>query len=251
MTTQTTTLITGANRGLGLEFTRQLKQHNHRIIATARNPADATELQSLLNGDDLLLPLDVASQASADRLAQELTEAGIEAGGAAGAAGGSGGVDLLINNAGIGGKGAPLADTDTDNLLHVLDINAAGPMRTTKALLPFLRKAEGNTDGATIVNVSSQLGSIHNNNGGSSYAYRASKAALNMLTKHLAIELNDQRITPISIHPGWVQTDMGGPNATLTPQQSIAAIITNIIQPATHKTHAGTYRNYDGTILPW
>lgn len=239
----TTTLITGANRGLGLEFTRQLKAepYEHRIIATARNPADASELQELLTNDDLLLPLDVSMQASADRLAEEINNAGVE----------PGDLDVLINNAGIGGKGAPIAETDTDNILHVLNVNAVGPMRVVQAMIPFLRAGEAGTDGATIVNVSSQLGSIHNNTGGSSYAYRSSKAALNMLNKHLAIKFEPKRITPIAIHPGWVQTDMGGPDAHLSPTESVAQIISNIIVPANHATHAGTFRNFDGSELPW
>lgn len=227
-----TYLITGANRGLGLEFVRQLKARGERVIATARNPDNATELRSLLDKADRIEPLDVADRGSADRLGYNL---------------GGERIDALINNAGVGGKGEPLEQADTENILRVLDINAVGPMRVTKALLTQLRAG----DRKLIINVSSQLGSITNAKGGSSYAYRSSKAALNMLTRHLACELGEQGFTCVTIHPGWVQTDMGGPEAHLTTEQSVSNILTNIIDAATHSTHNGTFRNFDGTELPW
>lgn len=235
--TNPTTLITGANRGIGLEFARQLKARNHTLIATARNPDNAAELRSILTDADRLEKLDVSRDDSCAELAQRLDGTP---------------VGLLINNAGIGSHKAPVTELDTQDLAHVLNVNAIGPMRTIKHLLPLMRLARERTgEGGLILNISSQLGSIANNTGGSSYAYRASKATLNMLTKHLAIELADEGFTVITAHPGWVQTDMGGKQAHLTPEQSVGNLIDHVIAPATTDTHNGTYRNFDGTVLPW
>ncbi len=231
-----TTLITGANRGIGLELAKQLAAAGHTVIATARNPNKADELKAALNPDSSVERLDVNDQASIDALADRLNPDGSPRP-----------IDILINNAGVGSTKAPLAETDLDELLDVFSINAVGPLRVTRALLPNLHAG----DRKLVLNVSSQLGSITNNTGGSSYAYRGSKAALNMLTKHLAIELAEHNFTVITCHPGWVQTDMGGPNATLTVPDSATALITNIINPAKPETHNATYRNYDGTELPW
>lgn len=231
MPTQTS-LVTGANRGIGLEFTRQLKQRGERLIVTARDPDAAGELRALLDQGDRIEPLDVADPGSAARLGNQL---------------GGERIDVLINNAGVGGKGQKLEETDTENILRVLDVNSVGPMRVTRALLPQLR-AGGRK---LIVNVSSQLGSITNAKGGSSYAYRSSKAALNMLTRHLAVELGAEGFTCVTIHPGWVQTDMGGPQAHLTTAQSVSSILTSIIDAAERDSHNGTFRNYDGSELPW
>jgi len=235
--TNPTTIITGAKRGIGLELARQLKARGHTIIATARNPEKASELKAILTSDDRLEQLDVASDQSCADLAQRLDQTPIH---------------TLINNAGVGSSKSPITELDTQDLAHVLDVNAIGPVRVTRAALPLMRRAAArHGSGGLILNISSQLGSIANNTGGSSYAYRSSKAALNMLTKHLAVELEPEGFTVITAHPGWVQTDMGGPNATLTPQQSATSLIENVINPAKPETHNGTFRNYDGTTLPW
>ena len=235
--TNRTTLITGANRGVGLELARQLKARGHNLIATARNPDHADELKATLNAEDRLEQLDVAQDDSCASLAERLADTPIH---------------TLINNAGIGSTKSPITEIDTHDLAHVLDVNAIGPIRVTRAILPLMRRAAARQgSGGLILNISSQLGSIANNTGGSSYAYRSSKAALNMLTKHLAVELEPEGFTVITAHPGWVQTDMGGPNATLTPQQSATSLIENVINPAEPETHNGTFRNYDGTTLPW
>ena len=222
-----TVLITGANRGLGLEFARQFSEAGWNVIGTSRRPDEATELQGL---GVRVLQLDVADPASVDRLATDLEG---EA------------VDLLINNAGIFPRVNTLSEVDFEEVSRTIAVNALGPMRVTRALLPNLRRGEARL----IVNITSGLGSIADNESGRFYGYRESKAALNMFTRSVAAELSAEGFTAIVISPGWVQTDMGGPNATLEPAQSIAGMraVIDRLSPADN----GTYWNYDGTRLPW
>ena len=222
-----TVLVTGANRGLGLEFARQYHAAGWRVIATARNPAAATDLRAL---GVRVLQLDVADPASIAGLADELEGQPI---------------DLLINNAGIFPRVNTLADTDFDGVAQTLEVNLIGPMRVTLALLPNLRRAETRQ----IVSITSGLGSITNNDSGRYYGYRESKAGLNMFTRSLAVELAGEGFACIVMSPGWVRTDMGGPNAQLAPQESIAGMraVIDKLTPA----ETGTFWNYDGQQLPW
>ena len=231
-----TVLVTGANRGLGLEFVRQLKQAGHTVIGTARDPGSAGELTELLaNAPDRVEQLDVDSEESAAALAERLTDGGQPVP-----------IDVLINNGAVSGHRGALAELDIAGLADDLRINAVGPMRATKHLLPNLRAGETKQ----IVSISSQLGSITNANGGSSYGYRASKAALNMLNKHLSVELKNDGFTCLVLHPGWVQTRMGGDQAPLTPPESIAGIL-KVIGGAAPETHNGAFLDYKGETLPW
>lgn len=222
-----TVLITGANRGLGLEFARQYKDAGWRVIGTARDPQDAQELKAL---GARVMQLDVASQDSVDALAAEL---GDEA------------IDLLINNAGIFPRVGKLDEIDFDDYNRTLAVNTVGPVRVTRALLPHLRRGELKM----IAGLSSNLGSITENERGNFYGYRESKAALNMFTKTLAAELGPEGFTCIVLTPGWVQTDMGGPNATLTPAESIAGMkaVLDRLTPADN----GTFWSYNGSQMPW
>lgn len=232
-----TILVTGANRGLGLEFVRQLKQAGHTVIGTARQPTAADELRELLTGErDRLEPLDVDSEDSAIALAAALrTEDDQPLP-----------IDLLINNGAVSGHRGSIQDLEMDGLLEDLRINAVGPMRIIKHLLPNLRAGASRQ----IVSISSQLGSITNANGGSSYGYRASKAALNMLNKHLSVELKDEDFTCLVLHPGWVKTRMGGEQAPLTPPESISGML-KVIENAKPETHNGAFLDYKGETLPW
>src|SRR5690606_22411454 len=125
-------------------------------------------------------------------------------------------IDVLINNAGVSSAGKKLESLDAAELQHVMMVNAIAPVLVARALLPNLRAGRRRL----IVNITSQLGSIANNTGGSSYGYRASKAALNMLTRSMANELRGEGFTCIAVHPGWVKTDMGGEEAPLAPEES-------------------------------
>jgi NAD(P)-dependent dehydrogenase (short-subunit alcohol dehydrogenase family) len=222
-----TVLITGANRGIGLELARQYAADGWQVIGTARKPQTASALASL---DVRIMQLDVTDQESVDRLAAELGDVSI---------------DLLINNAGILPRMHSIDAINIDDVNRTLAVNTVGPMRVTGALLAALRSGQS----GKIVNITSQLGSITNNTGGSFYGYRESKAALNMFTRSLAAELRSDGIICVVVHPGWVQTDMGGTNATLTAEQSVSGIRSVI--DGLEQSDTGTFWNYDGRPLPW
>ena len=222
-----TVLVTGANRGLGLEFARQYQEAGWQVIGTARDPDEAQELEAL---GVRVMQLDVASQQSVDELAAALGDEPI---------------DLLINNAGIFPRVGKLDEIDFDDYNRTLAVNTVGPVRVTRALLPNLRRG----DLKIIAGLSSNLGSIAENERGNFYGYRESKAALNMFTKTLAAELGPEGFTCIVLTPGWVQTDMGGPNANLTPAESIAGMkaVLDRLTPADN----GTFWSYNGSQMPW
>ncbi len=223
-----TAVITGANRGIGLAFARRLKADGFRVIGTARQPDAADELRAL---GVRIEQLDVTDADSVRRLADAIGDMP---------------VDVLINNAGIGGGwGRPLKDVDIDDAERILQVNCLGPMRVTQALLPALRKG----DIKFIINITSMLGSIEGNTRGGSYGYRESKAALNMFTRSLAAELEPDGFTCIAMSPGWVKTDMGGPNARLTPDQSVDAMVKVIEGLSTE--HSGSFFNHAGELVPW
>jgi len=222
-----TVLITGANRGIGLEFARQYSSAGWEVIGTARNPDRAEELHRL---NVKVLKLDVTDQESVSRLAHDL---------------GNQSIDILINNAGILPEAETISDINPDDLNRVLAVNTVGPIRVTQALLPNLRRGSLKK----IINISSRVGSIAENTRGGMYGYRESKAALNMFTKSLAIELRSEGFTCIVMHPGWVQTDMGGKRAPISAQESVRGlreVIDNLTQADT-----GTFWTHAGKQLPW
>jgi NAD(P)-dependent dehydrogenase (short-subunit alcohol dehydrogenase family) len=222
-----TVLITGANRGLGLEFARQYKEAGWQVIGTARKPGEAEELEAL---GVQVVQLDVADQESVDRMAAELAGEPI---------------DLLINNAGIFPRVGKIEEIDFDDYSRTLSVNTVGPVRVTRALLPNLRQGKLKI----VAGLSSNLGSIAENERGNFYGYRESKAALNMFTKTLAAELGPEGFICVVLTPGWVQTDMGGPNATLVPAESIGGMkaVLDKLTPADN----GTFWSYDGSQMPW
>lgn len=222
-----TFVVTGANRGLGLEFCRQLAAAGAHVIGTARHPGEAEELHGL---GVRVEPLDVADAASVRAFAESLGDAP---------------VDVLVNNAGCGGAGRGIAELDFDDAAHVLEVNSLGPMRVAQALLPHLRR--GGTK--RIVHVTSQMGSLANNTSGGYYAYRASKAALNMLHLTLARELAGQGFVCVAIHPGWVRTAMGGKQAPLPPQESVRGML-KVIARLGRGDH-GKFIDHTGASLPW
>lgn len=225
---QRTVLVTGANRGLGLEFAKQYRAAGWSVVGTAREPDAATELQAL---GVRVEALDVTSGASVAALAQRLRDQPI---------------DLLINNAGVGiAEMVPLQDVDLDEYERVLQVNTIGPVRVTQALLPNLRAGQGKL----VVSISSGLGSIANNADAGYWAYRESKAALNMFMRSLAVELEPEGFICIPMSPGWVKTDMGGPDATLTPEQSIGGMrkVIDGLKPQ----DSGKFFKHDGSTVPW
>jgi NAD(P)-dependent dehydrogenase (short-subunit alcohol dehydrogenase family) len=224
-----TYLVTGANRGLGLEFCRQIAGRGGRVIGTVRDRSKAAELEHV--GDQVrVVELDVSDPASIAGLAGRVGDAPI---------------DVLINNAGMSGTSKSIEGLDAAEIAKVFVVNAIAPMLVVKALLPLLGRGERKT----VFSITSQLGSIANNTGGSTYSYRGSKAALNQLNRCLANELGPKGYTCVVVHPGWVQTDMGGPQAPLTPAQSVGHMLRTL--DGLKQADNGRFLNYDGTGLPW
>jgi NAD(P)-dependent dehydrogenase (short-subunit alcohol dehydrogenase family) len=236
-------VVTGANRGLGLEMTRQLLAAGHEVVATAREPKPADELRKIVScsgGRGSVVRLDVADPDTVGAAALHVGER-FEA------------VDLLINNAGIwSAPGLPerasagaLADLRAEPVLEVLRVNAVGPILVTQALAPLLAAAPA----SVVVNLSSGLGSIAGATGRGNVAYGMSKAALNMLTRHLAAELAGQGTVVVAMSPGWVATDMGGPQAALRPDESVRGLL-NVVDALT-PAQSGAFLDHTGATLPW
>lgn len=228
----TTTLVTGANRGIGLELARRLAADGHRVLATCRDPERADELRGLAGSADVeVLTLEVTDPDSVASLV---------------AAVGDRPLDVLVNNAGVkGGDHQSAADgVDLDDWAHVLAVNALAPVRLTLALRGHLARAER----PRVVTISSQMGSL--DNGGRGWiAYRSSKAAVNMAMRNLAVELADDGIVVVPVHPGWVRTDMGGPAASLSPEES-AAGLARLIDGLTME-QSGRFWTWEGVEHAW
>ena len=231
-----TILITGANRGIGLALTRQLLQDDARVFATCRAPERADDLNALAQHHPerlTILQLDVNDEASIESAVASVA-AKTDA------------LDLLINNAGIGGddSGRILGQLTAAEVSHVITTNAVGPLILTQACRDLLTTG----DNPRVVMISSGLGSLQRTSG-TSYAYRMSKAAMNMAARVLAFDSAMTGITTVTMNPGWVQTDMGGPSAALTPEESGSALRTLIkrLTPADN----GKFFQYDGSELPW
>jgi NAD(P)-dependent dehydrogenase (short-subunit alcohol dehydrogenase family) len=223
-----TVVVTGANRGIGLELCRQLQAAGAEVIAAVRDPEAADELRQAAPAR--IERLDVADPASVAAFAEALGDAA---------------VDVLINNAGIGGPGAGIANLDFDEVARTLEVNSLGPLRVTQALLPHLRRGRRRT----VAHVSSNMGSIANNDQGGYYGYRASKTALNSLNRTLAHELGCLGFTCVVLHPGWVRTGMGGDGAPLTPAESVRGLV-KIVAGLSAKDN-GRFYDYTGAQLPW
>lgn len=228
------TLITGANRGLGLEFARQYAADGWQVYATCRNPNSASELRKLVDASDQnvqVLALDVTDLASIKAAAAALDGQAI---------------DLLLNNAGVGGpRGQTIGNIDYDAWAKVLDVNTMGPLRVSEAFVENVARSERKL----VVTLTSGMGSIGDNTSGGAFAYRSSKAAVNMVMRSLAIDLAPRGITCLVINPGWVQTDMGGPHGNLTPAESVTRL-RRLIE-GFGPSHSGMFFNHDGREYAW
>ncbi len=219
-----TYLITGANRGIGLEYCRQLKERGDHVIAVCRSTSDELDnlKVSIETGVDLTSETDIAS------LVNRLDAQSI---------------DVLINNAGIM-KTFGLDNLDIDSIRRQFEINALAPLRLTRALLPNLKA------GSKIILMTSRMGSIEDNTSGNSYGYRMSKVALSMAGKSLSIDLKSYQIAVAILHPGLVKTRMTNFNAQgITPEQSVKGLLARIEQLNLENT--GTFWHSNGEILPW
>jgi NAD(P)-dependent dehydrogenase (short-subunit alcohol dehydrogenase family) len=227
-----TVLITGANRGLGLEFARQYAADGWRVIATCRKPAEAAELAKLAAAHPTLTVhgLEVADQGSVRALATELGDAPI---------------DLLLNNAGSSGpREQKFGRVDYDGWLTTFKTNTLGPLQMCEAFVEQVARS----DKKLIVSITSGMGSIGDSSGGY-YAYRSTKAALNMVMHNVALDLRPRGITCVLINPGWVKTDMGTQQAPLTPAESIAAM--RKIFDGLTLDDTGKFLNWRGGTYEW
>ena len=222
-----TVLITGANRGLGLEFARQYATDGWQVIACCRDPNKASALKAI-QGEVIVERLDVADDAQIKALAARLKGRSI---------------DLLINNAGIYGPRS--GRTETKAWLDVFHVNAIAPYHIAEALAPLMVKSKQKM----IVNITSRMGSVASTSGSDSPVYRSSKAALNMVMKGLSNALRSDGVTVVLFHPGVVQTDMGGKGAPLTAPDSIGSMRKVISRLTAADT--GKFFDYDGSPLPW
>ena len=227
-------LITGASRGLGLEFTRRFADSGWHVLATCRAPERADALQALASRHARLgiHKLDVADFRRMDALAGELAGTPI---------------DVLLNNAGVclDRDDQPFGALDYRAWEQTLRVNTLAPVRMAECFLPNLLLGERRL----IVSLSSLMGSIADNRSGSYVFYRSSKAALNAAMKSLSLDLRFKRVGVLILHPGWVRTDMGGDEATLSPEESVTGM-QRVIE-GFRAEQSGTFLDYTGKSLPW
>ena len=225
-------LITGANRGIGLELARQYSSAGHHVSACCRKPAEATALNEMA-GENLrvheLIPTDALSVSA---LVEDL---------------GDQGVDILVNNAGAPGPAADQQSAlsmDFDGWLETFNVNTLAPLRVLQALHPILK----NSTDAKAITITSQMGAM-DLNWPTMYAYCSSKAAVNKVMRMISLDLAKDNIAVGLIHPGWVQTDMGGAGADITAAESAAGIISVI--DGINLQNTGCFKKWDGETHPW
>ena len=229
----TNVVITGANRGLGLGFVKNYLGKNVDVVSTTRDLKSSKELLALKEkfpNNLEILELDLLKESAGDTLANFLEEKPI---------------DILINNAGVGSTNQHFEAVSAKPWLEVLKVNLIAPLMITQSIINNVKKGSDKK----IYFLSSQLGSIGDNASGGMYIYRSSKTGLNQVVKSLSVDLKPQGITVISLHPGWVKTDMGGPNAPVSIDESIEGMMQVI--NATDIRDTGRFLNYDGKELPW
>ncbi len=227
-------LITGANRGIGLELVKQFLESDAYVLAGCRDPRRAHDLHTLeySHPNLKLLRMDVSDENSIDTAKKQ-------------AQGFVDGIDLLFNNAGVNFGEENITNLITEEMIYCLQVNAIGPILVAKHFLELLKKGSK----PIIINISSDAGSISNIQEFRGYSYSGSKAALNMYTRALAFDESTDGIIVIALHPGWVSTDMGGSSAPLTPPESAAGIL-NVVNRLTPAEH-GKFLTIDGSVHPW
>ena len=226
MTNLKTILITGSNRGIGLELVKESLSKNFSVIGTFRNKENSQELFQLSSNNIRLFEMDVVDEKSVLDVSKNIHNP----------------IDYLICNAGINNGYGSIFDQDHthEKMLEVLNVNVIGSILTVKHFSKILNKD------AKIILISSIMG-VQNHSGSSASIYRASKAAVNNIMISISEEFKSKKITVVSFHPGWVRTDMGGPNATLSTKESASSLIKNFENLTFENT--GKFFNYDGTMM--
>lgn len=228
-----TVLVTGANRGLGLEFISHYLDRGDHVIATYRDIASSSELIKMSEDHDNLMTfnLDVDSEKSLTDFSKQL---------------GNIPIDIFINNAGIyGPRNSSFGHVGTETWIPALRINTIAPVLLTQLIIDNLR----NGSVKKLIYITSKMGSIDDNSGGGSYVYRSTKAALNAVVKSLSIDLKNEGMIVTLLHPGWVQTDMGGPNGLIDKNTSVSGMIKVI--DGLEQSQSGSFLDYTGCHIPW
>ncbi|GAA0787217.1 SDR family oxidoreductase [Marinobacterium sediminicola] len=229
-----TVLITGCNRGIGLEFAYQYARDGWRVHACARDLVHAEDLQALearFPEQIQLHTLDVNKDGQIKALDRVLGDETI---------------DLLINNAGYyGPRGVCFGKVERELWRQVLETNTLSPLMLTQTFYPRIATSKLKT----VAFLSSKVGSISDNQSGGGYYYRSSKTALNQVIKSLSIDLEGAGVKVVALHPGWVQTDMGGQNALISAEESVSALRTLLAQ--LDLSQSGSFLNYDGSVIDW
>ena len=229
----TNVLVTGANRGLGLGFVKNYLGKNVNVVGTTRDLKSSKELLAIKErfpNNLEIFELDLLKESAGYTLANFLGDKPI---------------DILINNAGVGSSNQHLQAVSPKPWLEMLKVNLIAPLMVTQSIIDNVKKGSDKK----IYFLSSQLGSIADNTSGGMYMYRSSKTGLNQVVKSLSVDLKPQGITVVSLHPGWVKTDMGGPNAPVSIDESIEGMMQVI--DSTDIRDTGRFLNYDGKELPW
>lgn len=227
-------LITGASRGIGLEMVNYSIEQNWRVFACCRHPQQADRLLSvakLANGRVSVHVVGMEELATIQALAYELRNEAI---------------DILVNNAGIyGSENNKFGNVDVASWINTFQVNSIAPLKVAEALIEQVRMGERKI----IACMTSKMGSMADNGYGNSYIYRSSKAALNAVVKSMSIDLRDDGIKCVALHPGWVKTDMGGPNAEITARESVTHLFN--IMLSLGQEDSGRFIDIDGSDIPW
>ncbi|MDP1559062.1 MAG: SDR family oxidoreductase [Nitrosomonas sp.] len=230
-----TVLITGTNRGIGMEFSRQYAIDGWRVLACCRDPASSDALSKLAKQypeQITVLPLDVTNHEQIEHLSKKLSHESI---------------DLLINNAGVcpSSHSDGFGKTDYEAWARTFQVNTMAPQKIVESFISQVIRSKLKT----IVTITSKMGSIADNYQGGSYIYRSSKAAVNMVMKSLAIDLKSKGVIVVLLHPGWVRTDMGGPNGLISTEHSVTGM-RRVIYNLT-LVDSGCFYAFDSQVVPW
>mgnify|MGYP000306616733 CR=1 FL=1 len=231
--TTSTILITGTNRGIGLELARRFAAANWRVLACCRQPEHASDLQALAgqHSNIEIFQLNVTDYTQVAALSEQLKDTPI---------------DILLSNAGLyGPKAYGFGDVDPQAWREVLEVNTVAPLMLAQAFVQQVAASQRKL----IAVISSKVGSIADNQGGGGYIYRSSKTAVNQVVKSLSIDLAPLDISVVSLHPGWVQTEMGGPDALISTAESVAGLQQVLLQAGPEQS--GQFLEYNGKIIPW